>query len=461
MLGAMLRRLDSLSNEAVGRLFALPRFLIECARCLRLAGHGVWIVGGSARDLLRGVTPEDWDLGTSARPDEVEDCVPKEWLARDEQGRALGTVRLAFGAETLEVTTLRRELDYDGRRPARVEFVREPDSEWERRDFSANALYLDPFELTLLDFCSGLEDLQAGRLRAIGDAHTRFREDRLRILRALRFCTQLGWVAEKSTWDAVCAEAPGLSELSNTRIFDELSGLLTSAGRARGLMLLVSSGAAAAVLPGLSELGDVPQPPEYHPEGDVLRHTALVLGCLREPVDQRLAWAALWHDVGKRDTFVIAEDRIRFDGHDRLSAELAERWLLDHGAGPNFVKAVVEVIDEHIRIAAVPGFRVAKRARFLRDEHFDLHLEFHRADCLACHASLEIHDELLSLQAALPPPLPEPLLRGRDVIELGVPAGPRVGEILAAIEEAQLVGAIRTREAALGLAQDLLTRGSN
>ena len=457
----MLRRSESLPNDVVGRLLVLPEFLLECAKRLRRAGYQTWVVGGSARDVLRGVVPDDWDLATSATPDEVDACMPEEWLASDAQGRALGTVTLSAESELLEITTLRREHGYDGRRPRSVEFVREPDDEWMRRDFTANALYIDPFEASLLDFCNGSEDLAAGRLRAIGDARLRFVEDRLRILRGLRFCAEFAWVPEIETWEAMRAESPALSSLSGTRVLAEVAGLLKSRGRGRGLMLFVESGAARALVPGLSELADVPQPPDFHPEGDVLRHTALVLSCLREPVDERLAWAALFHDIGKRDTFVIAEDRIRFDGHDRLSGEMAAEWLRAHSADAGLVKAVVEVVDEHIRIAAVPGFRPAKLARFLRGELFDLHLEFHRADCLACHASLKIHEELTALQAALPPPLPAPLLRGRDLLDLGVEAGPRVGELLAAIEEAQLLGTIRCRESAIELARSLLATDSN
>jgi poly(A) polymerase len=433
------------------------------ALCRRLsdAGVGAWLCGGTVRDLVLGRDPADWDLATDALPATLRGMLPADWFEADQPGEAHGSLALRIDDLGLELTTLRVEGEYrDGRRPESVTFVTDLEADHRRRDFTVNALYADFGDGKLHDFCGGLTDAAQLRLHAVGEPAVRFGEDALRSLRAVRFCAELGLVADADTWQGLTATAAGAARLSATRAFAELDRILRAPGRARGLVLLVRSGLAPHVLPGLAEMQGVPQPEQFHPEGDVLRHTALVLANLRPPVDPILAWAALFHDIAKKDCLVRAADRIRFDGHDVLGAERAETWLAAAGAPRALIDAVREIVAEHIHIASVPRFRPARRNRFLTSPRFAAHLEFHRADCLACHGWLDVHDELARLQAALPPDLPEPLLRGRDLVALGIPPGPGIGRLLAAIAEARFAGEITDTESARALALRLWREGS-
>ncbi len=448
-----------LAPAIMARMFALPPACLRVLEALRACGHGAWVCGGTARDLLDGRLPCDLDLCTTAVPDAIQAACPPTWFAKAQPGQALGSLVLEVEGTAIELTTLRTESRYaDGRQPDAVRFTASVCRDAVRRDFTVNALYIDPLERTLEDPTGGLADLATRRLRCIGDPWARLTEDRLRVLRGIRQAAELDLVPDDATWRAIGDASPLVSTLSAARIRGELERLLQARGRARGLMLLVRSGVAAAVLPGLAELAVVPQPPEFHPEGDVLRHTALVLAFLREPVDARLAWAALFHDFGKRDCLAVDDGKVRFPGHDRVSAERARAWFAGTGAPGDFVDQVVAIIDQHIRIASVSEFRPAKRNRFLSDPLLPLHLEFHRADCLACHAKLRIYEELRQAARSLPPDLPEPLVRGRDLLDLGIEPGPGMGRILAAIEEARFAGELETREQALALARALVSR---
>ncbi|MDP6424093.1 MAG: HD domain-containing protein, partial [Planctomycetota bacterium] len=358
------------------KLFALPTGCLRLVSRLREAGHRTWWCGGTVRDLVRGSVPRDLDLATDALPEAVRAAVPGAWLAENQPGESLGTLMLEVEGRSVEVTTLRRDGAYvEGRAPSEVEFVLDPAEDWQRRDFTMNALYLDPATGDLVDPSGGMQDLWAHRLRVIGPARERLREDPLRILRALRLCAEHGLVMDRATWRAVVDCAGEVARLSRERLRLELERLLIARGRARGLQLLLRSGVAHHVLPWLPPLAEVPQPEDHHPEGAVLGHTAQVLGNLRDPPTAALAWAALFHDVGKKETFVQEGGRIRFPGHDVLSARFAEQWLFEHGATAALRREVVALIEQHIRITCVPSFRPMKRARFLQSSLFAAHLE--------------------------------------------------------------------------------------
>lgn len=440
-----------------GRLVALPRASLDLLGLLHGHGHGAWLTGGTARDLCQGRIPPDLDLCTSATPAEVRRLLPPHWLPPEQPGEPLGSFAVSAGQVAMELTSLRREAGYaDGRKPDRVWFTDRIDEDWARRDFTVNALYLDTRTCSVSDPSGrGLADLEARRLCCIGDPATRFREDSLRVLRALRLAAEHDLVMDLATWEGLRRAADAVQGLSPTRTRDELQRLLTARGRARGLMLFVASGAAAHLVPDLPPLAEVPQPADFHPEGDVLRHTAQVLANLPEPVDERLAWAAIFHDVAKKDCMILGPDRIRFDGHDVLSARRARGWLREHGASVELTDDVVEVVGQHIRIASVPSFRPAKQHGFLSDPRFRLHLAFHRADCLACHRQLGIWQELRRLASLLTPTPPAPLLRGRDLIAMGLPPGPAIGRLLEAVRDAQLAGQVRTVDEARRLAAEL------
>lgn len=406
------------------------------------------------RDLLQGRVPRDLDLATTMPPDELLRILPQAWLGPDQSGLAFGSLRLEIDGQALELTTLREESTYsDARKPDAVRFVEDPVQDSLRRDFTVNGMYLDPCSGMLIDPTGGYEDLETGRLRTIGDPCRRFAEDHLRVLRALRFCVQCDLVMDAETWSALCEASALTSSISGTRVLREFEGIFCSRGRARGLMLLVESGVAAALLPSLPPLAGVPQPPQYHPEGDVLGHTALVLAGLPEPVPADLAFAAVFHDTGKLETFEEAEDRIRFHDHDRVSVHIAETWLERHGAARRLVEDVASLIREHIRIAALPGFRAAKRRRFLQERLFDKHLAFHRADCLASHRKLDIYEKMRQEKAQVAPGSLLPLLRGRDLLEIGLSPGPAIGVLLARVEEERAEGRLRSRQDALAFAR--------
>ena len=389
------------------------------------------------------------------RPDVVMAAFP-EGSARDAR---LGAVRLDPMAWPVVITTLRGEADYhDHRHPSRIWFVDTPAEDAQRRDFTCNAIYWDPLADVVLDPCGGRADLEQRTLRTIGVPATRFREDALRLLRAWRFAARLGFGLEPATRSAMVDAAPLLSHLSGERCYEELTRTFTGPGRGQALRALVELGFAAVLLPEVAAMDGVSQPPEYHPEGDVLTHVCLVLEhCPSD--DPILAWSAVLHDVGKPPTWRVAEDRIRFDGHDCLSATMAEAILLRMGAPREVRQAVVEICRDHIRMAALPGMRPRRREAWLRTPLFGKHLEFHRADCLGSHGQLSIYETAKAELAALPPIRPT-LLTGADALALGVPQGPMVGQILrmalAALDE--LPEREPSRETALALLRELVRR---
>ena len=435
------------------RLFCLPRAIIEILQRIRGAGARGWLCGGTVRDLFLGNVPGDLDLAMDCTPEVALRLFPESWIAAEQSGLALGSLRLEVDGCLVEITTLREESVYsDGRKPDTVHYVGDPAIDHRRRDFTVNAMYLDPLQGTLLDPAGGALDLETRRLRTVGVARERFEEDSLRILRAIRFSAKCGLVMDQETWRALLDSAGKTDALSTVRVREELEGILCSPGRARGLMLLVESGLAAMHLPTIPPLACVPQPPQFHPEGDVLRHTALVLACLSDPVPPDLAWAAVFHDTGKKDTFEIAADRIRFHDHDRVSAVIAQDWLQRYGVSRALTDRVAAVIREHIRFAALPGFRPAKRRKFLQDSLFQKHLEFHRADCMASHRILDIYEGMRREKAQLPPGSLLPILKGRDLVELGLAPGPAIGSLLAILEEERAEGRIQNRHEALEFA---------
>lgn len=431
-----------------------PPAVVECLRRIAAAGGRGWVVGGAVRDLLQGREPRDFDLASDLTPQEVAAVLPDP----DLREARFGTCRAVLDGTECTVTTLRAEAGYrDQRHPDRVQFVKDVARDAARRDFTVNAMYFDPLANELTDPFCGREDLDARLLRCVGEPARRFDEDALRLLRLVRFAASADLEIESGCAAAASAEVSGLASLSAERCYGELTDMFTGFGRGRALRLLVELGLAAHVLPECAAMDGVAQPPEYHPEGDVLTHVCMVLDqCpAGDPV---LCWSAVLHDVGKPPTFRVAEDRIRFDGHDTLSAEMADAILRRLKAPKAVREAVVDVCLQHIRFAALPQMRPVRAERWMREPRFPQHLAFHRADCLGSHGKLEIYEFARQRLADLPP-LTEPLLQGRDVLELGVPRGPQVGallrEVLAQIEERPVA---TTREQALVLLRDAAER---
>lgn len=357
-------------------------------------------------------------------------------------------------ADQVEVATFRSDLDYkDGRRPEGVRFETDPKQDVLRRDFTINALLLDPETNEVLDFVGGRADLDAKVIRAIGDPLIRFREDHLRLLRAVRFAARLGFEIEAETFAAIRELAPMIHSVSAERVRDEISRTLVEGGARRGFELLDQSGLLHEVLPEIEKLKGVEQPPQFHPEGDVWTHTLMMLDGLDHP-SISLALGVLLHDVGKPGTFRIAE-RIRFDGHVEKGIEIAHQLLSRLRYPHHVIEQVEALIENHMKFMEVPRMRESTLKRFMRLPDFEEHMQLHRLDCLNSHGALDNYDFVRQKQLELPPEQlkPKPLLTGRELIAAGYKPGPMFGVVLGEIEDAQLEGRIQTPEEALAMAK--------
>jgi len=445
-----------------------PRELAEqICRTLRKSGHQAYLVGGCVRDLLLGREPSDYDVATDARPERVLELFPgsvtvgarfgvilviegvTEGAAEDE---AEGAARK--GAQ-VEVATFRSDIGYsDGRHPDRVEYANSPEEDVHRRDFTINGLMLDPETGEVLDFVGGREDLRAGLVRAIGTPALRFREDKLRMVRAVRFAARLGYAIEGATFAAISAAAPQVMEVSAERLRDELTKLLTEGAARRAFELLDAAGLLAVLLPEVARMQGVAQPPQYHPEGDVWIHTRMMLEGLQPRASATLAWGVLLHDVGKPPTFRSAEqtgDRIRFDGHDEIGARMAEEICRRLRFSTADTEQIEALVANHMRFKDVRAMRPATLKRFVRLPRFEEHLELHRLDCLASHGSLDAYEFVQRFLRETPPEQVRParLITGDDLRKMGFQPGPRFKEILHAVEEAQLDGRLQGHEEAV------------
>jgi putative nucleotidyltransferase with HDIG domain len=422
---------------------------------LRAAGHQAYFVGGCVRDLLLGREPKDFDLATSALPDQVLTLLEKTFAV----GAHFGVVLVSSGEPEIltEVATFRSDGVYsDGRHPDAVRFSSSPEEDVKRRDFTINGMLLDPANNQVLDFVGGRTDLQAGLIRAIGDPGDRFAEDKLRMLRAVRFAARFTFDLEPSTAIAIRDLAPAVSQVSRERVRDELTRMLTEGRAGSAFEMLDATGLLAQVLPEVAKMKGVAQPPQYHPEGDVWVHTLLLLAGLPAGCPPALAWAALLHDVGKPATFRVAPDRIRFDGHVETGVRIAEEICRRLRFPNHETEQILSLIANHMRFADAPKMKESSLKRFFRLPHFDQHLALHRLDCLASHGSLELYDFARERFETLPEEQVRPslLLTGKNLIEAGYHPGPQFTEMLAMAEDAQLEGAVRTREQALALIQE-------
>jgi poly(A) polymerase len=337
-----------------------------------------------------------------------------------------------------------------------VHFETDPRQDVLRRDFTINALLLDPFSGEVLDYAGGRADLEAMRIRAIGDPERRFEEDHLRLLRAVRFAARLGFEIEPETFAAVRRLAPLIRGVAAERVRDEIARILTEGGARRGFELLDQSGLLQEILPEIAAMKGVAQPPEYHPEGDVWTHTLIMLAGLREP-SLTLALGVLLHDVGKPATFRIAE-RIRFDGHVEKGIEIAHSLLNRLRFPKHVIEGVEPLIANHMKFMEVPRMRESTLKRFMRQPDFEEHMELHRLDCSSSHGHLDNYVFVRQKQMELPVEelKPAPLLTGKDLIAAGYRPGPMFGIVLSEVEDAQLEGRISTTEEALRMAREKL-----
>lgn len=416
---------------------------------LQNAGFTAFFAGGCVRDALLGLPPKDFDIATSARPEQVQSLFPRTVAV----GAHFGVISVLEGGFDFQVATFRSDEAYiDGRHPVGVTFST-PQLDAERRDFTVNGMFFDPVRREIIDYVHGREDLEAGILRAIGDAAQRFREDRLRLLRAVRFAATFGFNIEEATWQAVQANAKEIHVVSAERIREELVRIFTSPGRVRGFDLLDSSGLMAQILPEIEALKGCEQPPQFHPEGDVYVHTRIMLELLPPKTSVPLVFSVLLHDIGKPATYSLdpAEGRIRFSGHDKVGAEMTVRVMERLRFSRDEIEATAQAVNNHMVFKDVQSMRVARLKRFMANPHFEDELELHRVDCASSHGMLDNYEFLRQKREefAQEPLIPPPLVNGRDVIALGWKPGPKIGEILEAVQTRQLEGSLLDREEAL------------
>jgi poly(A) polymerase len=464
-------------------------FAISIVRTLREHGHQAYLVGGCVRDLLLGREPADYDVATSATPDNVMRIFPETYAV----GAQFGVVLVADSsvpsvspvvkgpelnhtghadhsetashsedaanavwAKTIEVATFRSDIGYsDGRHPDKVRFSKDPREDVQRRDFTINGMLFDPVKNEVLDYVGGQNDLKANLIRTIGDPELRFTEDKLRMLRAVRFTARFGYAITPETFSAIRKLAPQIHQVSRERVRDELTKMLTE-GKARDAFLLLDgTGLLHEVLPEIERMKGVEQPPQFHPEGDVFVHTLLLLQNLPHPCPATLAWGALLHDVGKPPTFRVAPDRIRFDNHVDVGVKMAEEICRRLRFSNSDTQQILALVDNHMRFAQAMQMNQSTLKKFLRMPRFEEHLELHRLDCQASHRILTSYDFLRQKMAETPPEImrPAPLINGEDLIVVGYTPGPRFKEILGAVEDAQLEGRLQSKEEAMELVE--------
>lgn len=411
---------------------------------LRRRGFRALLAGGCVRDMLLKTPPRDFDIATNARPFEVAQLFERTI----DIGAAFGVQVVLLPEGPFEVTTFRKDGPYhDGRHPCSVAFTGE-EEDARRRDFTINALFYDPVDRKVLDYVGGLDDLRTGLVRAVGVPRERFEEDHLRLLRAIRFAARLRYAIERETYQAIRESAPRITLTSAERIRDELLKMLTEGGTRRAFEMLDDTGLLHQILPEVSAMKGVAQPPEFHPEGDVFTHTLLMLDLLNHP-SAALALGVLLHDAGKPAT-QTRTDRIRFNDHDKAGAiiarEVCERLRLPR----RDTERVVWLVAQHMRFQHIPKMRESKRKRTIRADGFEELKELCRIDCLASHGNLDTVVWVENYQAQLPPESlrPEPLVQGNDLIALGYPPGPLFSKILKHVEDLQLDGRLTTPDEA-------------
>jgi len=420
---------------------------LKILKQIRTAGFTAFFAGGSVRDKLLGREAKDYDIATNATPDQIEALFPKTVAV----GKAFGViVVVADGTET-EVATFRADGGYqDGRRPDSVHFCG-AEEDAKRRDFTVNGMFYDPIEDKVIDYVGGQADLERKIIRAIGEPEKRFAEDHLRMLRAVRFAHTLDFVIEPATRAAIQKHAPDLAKISVERIENEFSRTLTESIRpGDALAELVDLGLMANIIPEILPMIGQEQPPEFHPEGDVFVHTCLMLNLMKHPT-RAIAYTALLHDVGKPATAFMGADRIRFHGHERKSAEMAEEILRRLKLPVKEIKQIVTAVDGHMRFKDVQKMNKSTLRKLMGAETFDLELELHRLDCEGSHRLLDNHQFLIGKSEEMKnePILPEKWIAGKDLRDLGVPPGPRMGELIQLAYDAQLEGRFPDRDALL------------
>jgi len=427
-------------------------FANSIVKSLRNAGFEAYFAGGCVRDMILGRAPQDYDISTDALPVDIQKIFPRTAIV----GEAFNVILIISEHEqqpyTIETATFRKDIGIkDGRHPARVEMATARE-DVERRDFTINGMLYDPIADKVLDWVGGQDDLKKKIIRAIGDPELRMQEDHLRMLRAIRFASRFSYEIEDHLWKVIQKNSSSIHKISSERIFDELTKMLTEGHAAEAFERLCDSGLLGIIMPEALKMKGVPQPPEYHPEGDVWIHTMLLLKQLTTAHSKEVAWSCLLHDIGKPPTFEHRPpDRIRFNRHAQIGREMSEQILKRLKAPTHLREVVCELVDQHLRFADVKKMKPSTLKRFLRNPNFPLHLEQHRIDCMASHENLDLYSFCHQALAEMPEESlrPKPLLNGDDLIAMGLQPGPKFKEILEAVETEQLEGRLSDERAAI------------
>ena len=444
-----------MSNESHKHLRDLA---VLATRRLQSEGFTAFWAGGCVRDIAMEKCPKDYDIVTNATPSEVTSLFPRSVTV----GKAFGVVRAPVEGVFFEIATFRKDYTYrDGRRPEKVSFT-DPMTDAKRRDFTINALFYDPVADKLHDYVGGREDIAARVVRCVGNPAERFAEDHLRMLRAIRFAASLDFSLHPDTAEAIKENAASIGRISAERIREEFTRILVEACRAGDALVLMDSlGLLEVILPEVTAMKGQVQPPEFHPEGDVFKHTVLMLNNMSTPTPTepeapalgendaaRLAYLVLLHDVAKPLTAHVLDGRIRFDGHAAKGAELVEKILRRLHFSSDDIELITYCIRNHMRFMDVRNMKRSTLRRLVGAPTFPIELELHRLDCLASHGDLANYQFLLDFlnQIAEEPVLPEHWITGHDLMELGIPEGPQVGFWRTKTYDAQLEGRFKTRE---------------
>jgi putative nucleotidyltransferase with HDIG domain len=440
----------------------MEKTALKILQQLRGAGHQAFWVGGCVRDLLMGQSPKDYDIATDARPEQVMALFPRTIPV----GAKFGVVLVSEGGHSIEVSTFRCDGIYDdGRHPNLVVYSHDPREDVLRRDFTINGMLFDPLEEKVLDFVDGQSDLQNKIVRAIGNPRQRFREDRLRLMRAVRFAARFQFQIEIETRLALEEQAEQVLKVSPERIREELLRILCEGYASRGIRLLEETKLLGSLLPEVAAMRGIPQPPEFHPEGDVWEHTLLLLDYMDQTMHEHhpnsmdgiqpypgitLPMGALLHDIGKPRTFQQL-DRVRFNRHAEVGAGLATAICLQLRFSNRERERIVALVQNHLKFIDWPRMKLSTQKRFVRIPGFEEHLELHRLDCLSSHGNLATWFQAHTMWRSTPPEMirPQRLLTGDDLLEMGYLPGPVFQKILHETEDAQLEGTLQTREEAI------------
>jgi poly(A) polymerase len=439
----------------VEKLKPFPSELLDFAREvvveLRKAGHKAFCVGGCARDTLLGIEPKEYDITTSATPQEVSEIFPHTVPI----GVSFGVILVITGKYQFEVATFRKDQSYtDGRHPDKVIYSSEEQEDVRRRDFTINGMLYDPIEEEVIDYVDGIRDIKSKIVQTIGDPYERLNEDKLRMMRAIRFSSRYNFELNLDTFLAIEKLAADITQVSGERIRDEITKIITQSNPGHGLNMLSVSGLLKYILPDVEIMNGVEQPPEFHPEGDVFIHTCLVLDKLHKNqagvVSPELAIGALLHDVGKPPTFSVS-DRIRFNGHDKLGADMSKKICRELKFSNKQIEVIYALIRDHLKFKDVFNMKKSTLKRFIGMPHFEEHMALHLADCQASHGLTAAYDFVIQKYNDFEEEeiKPAPLISGRELIEMGYKPGPLFSDILNFVEEAQLEGEITNTQEAI------------